>query len=70
MLPNITHENAPHTGTITIQINVNQLKNTGEMFPVTKNKPLIWQKKFKNLTEAKEWESKIIEKLNGVLDEH
>jgi|JI10StandDraft_1071094.scaffolds.fasta_scaffold16800_6 hypothetical protein len=48
---------------MTVEVKVNELKNTGELFPVTKNKPMFFTKKFQNLKDAKEWETKIQEKL-------
>lgn len=52
--------NAPHIVLITTDIRVCELKNTGELVPVTKNKPVIKKIRFNNLEEAKVYESEVI----------
>ncbi len=56
MLPNINHPNAPHVLILSLDVKVCEMKNTGELIPVTKNKPVFIKKTFANLDEAKEKE--------------
>lgn len=64
----VNFPNAPHTTFITIDVRSCEHKNTGEMVPATKNKPLIWKKRFENLEEAKKWEEKLIVEIKEGLE--
>lgn len=57
----VNHENAPHVISVTYIIRTHELKNTGELVPVTKNKDIVVSKRCNNLKEAKELEEKLIE---------
>lgn len=56
-LATINHPNAPHYVLVTMDVRACELKNTGEMVPVTKNRPFIVKKRFNNLEEAKVFEA-------------
>lgn len=64
----VNFPNAPHTTFITIDVRSCEHKNTGEMVPATKNKPLIWKKRFENLEEAKKWEVELVQEIKKSLN--
>lgn len=65
----VNYENAPHIALVTTDIRICELKNNGELVPVTKNRPFIVKKRFNSLEEAKVFEAEGISTMLEMIKE-